>query len=321
MILILINSFGPMASSVIASIFEKFGYLNLPIRKRNFHEYIIKKRSLSDPYFKKETIKIFKSFERKKNIGGINIFARDKGNNLPRINTEKNLERIYNFEKKEFKTFSEMYFESMMIFNECLIYKDIIDNPKGVVELSVNIHKYNSEELYNGYKNEFEDIKIINLTRDFDDLMNSMVSQNFAQKKKELHHYTFNIVNYKKAYKDYLNSIENFGGLKIDFKSIFIPHTEKLIQKFSEYIGEDFIDYQDFKEQKFDLYGKVTKFQDAFTVIDSNINYIFPLIKKLLKIFFLQPEKKITNILMIIIFQIFYLFSMMNFKIKYKKVL
>ena len=319
--LILINSFGPMASSVIASICEKFGYLNLPIRKRNFHEYITKKRSLSDPYFKKETIRIFKSFEKKKNIGGINIFARDKGNNLPRINTEKKLEKIYNFEKKEFKTFSEMYFESMMIFNECLIYKDIINNPKGVVELSINLHKYNSEELYNGYKNEFEDIKIINLTRDFDDLINSMVSQNFAQRKKELHHYTFNIVNYKKAYKDYLDSIEKFEGLKIDFKNVFLPNTENLIQKISDHIGEDSVNYQNFRKQKFDLYGKVTEFQNAFTVIDSNINYIFPVVKKLLKIFFFVPEKKITNILMIIIFQIFYLFSMMKFKIKYKKIL
>ena len=49
--LILINSFGPMASSVIASILEKFGYLNLPLRKRDFHEYLIKKEA-SDPYFK-----------------------------------------------------------------------------------------------------------------------------------------------------------------------------------------------------------------------------------------------------------------------------
>ena len=107
-----------------------------------------------------------------------------------------------------------------MIFNECLIYKDIINNPKGVVELSINLHKYNSEELYNGYKNEFEDIKIINLTRDFDDLINSMISK-FCTEKKELHHYTFNIVNYKKAYKDYLDSIEKFEGLKIDFKNVF----------------------------------------------------------------------------------------------------
>ena len=38
-----------------------------------------------------------------------------------------------------------MYFESMMIFNECLIYKDIINNPKGVIELSINLHKYNSK--------------------------------------------------------------------------------------------------------------------------------------------------------------------------------
>ena len=67
--LILINSFGPMGSTVVASILEKFGYLNLPIRKRNFHEYLINKRILSDPYFKNETIRILKGFEKEKNIG------------------------------------------------------------------------------------------------------------------------------------------------------------------------------------------------------------------------------------------------------------
>lgn len=319
--LILINSFGPMASSVIASILEKFGYLNLPLRKRDFHEYLIKKRSLSDPYFKNETIRILKSFEKKKNLGGINIFARNQGNNLPRINMKKNLERINEFEKKNFNSFSEMYFESMMIFNNCLTYKNSINKPKGVIELSVNLHKYNSRQLYESYKNEFKDIKIINLTRSFDDLINSMVSQNFAQKQKQFHHYKFNILNYKNAYLDYIKSIETFEGLNIDFKNIFQPNTEKIINKLSEYIEEDMVDYQKLKKTNFDLYGKITSFEETFNSIDNNINYIFPIIKKLIKLFFILPQRKIINILVIIIFQIFYLFSMMKFKIKYKKYL
>ena len=40
--------------------------------------------------------------------------------------------------KKNFNSFSEMYFESMMIFNSCLTYKNSINKPKGVIELSVN---------------------------------------------------------------------------------------------------------------------------------------------------------------------------------------
>ena len=319
--LILINSFGPMASSVIASILEKFGYLNLPLRKRDIHEYLIKKRNLSDPYFKNETIRILKSFEKKKNLGGTNIFARNQGNNLPRINMQKDLERINEFEKKNFNSFSEMYFESMMIFNNCLIYKNPINNPKGVIELSVNLHKYNSKQLYESYKNEFKDIKIINLTRNFDDLINSMVSQNFAQKQKQLHHYKFNILNYKNAYLDYLKSIETFEGFNVDFKNIFQPNTEKIITKLSDYIEEDTLDYQSFKKKNFDLYGKITSFEETFNSIDNNINYIFPIIKKLIKFFFVSPQRKIINILAIIIFQIFYLFSMMKFKIKYKKYL
>ena len=142
---------------------------------------------------------------------------------------KKNLERINEFEKN-FNSFSEMYFESMMIFNSCLTYKNSINKPKGVIELSVNLHKYNSRQLYESYKNEFKDIKIINLTRSFDDLINSMVSQN-------LHHYKFNILNYKNTYLDYIKSIETFKGLNIDFKNIFQPNTEKIINKLSEYRG------------------------------------------------------------------------------------
>lgn len=316
--LVLINSFGPMGSSVVASIIEKLGYINLPIRKRNFHEYLLNKRSLSDPYFKNETIRIIKSFEQAKNIGGTNIFARNEGINLPRVDTKKNFKALNKFQKQKFESFSEMYFESMMLFNKCLIYKDIIENPKGVIELSVNLHKHDANNLYESYKKEFKDIKIINLSRDFEDLINSMVSQNYAQKKKESHHYRFNIVNYKNAYLEYLNTIKVFEGLNLQFKQIFQPNTKGLFFELSNYLEENQLDYQKINKQNFDLYGKITNFDETFTSKDTKINYIFPFIKKLVKFFYISQESKIKNFLMIIIFQIFYLFSMLKFKIKYK---
>ena len=81
------------------------------------------------------------------------------------------------------------------------------------------------------------------------------------------------------------------------------------------------INIEKLKKTNFDLYGKITSFEETFNSIDNNINYIFPIIKKLIKLFFIFPQRKIINILVIIIFQIFYLFSMMKFKIKYKKYL
>ena len=41
--LIVLNSVGPMATSLVASIIEKYGYINLPIRKRQIHQYLLKK--------------------------------------------------------------------------------------------------------------------------------------------------------------------------------------------------------------------------------------------------------------------------------------
>ena len=42
--LVVISSFGPMGSTVVASIVEKFGYLNLPIRKMGLTDYLLKKK-------------------------------------------------------------------------------------------------------------------------------------------------------------------------------------------------------------------------------------------------------------------------------------
>ncbi len=47
--IIVINSFGPMGSTTVASILEKFGYLNVPVRKLHFSDYLIGKRKIDDP--------------------------------------------------------------------------------------------------------------------------------------------------------------------------------------------------------------------------------------------------------------------------------
>ena len=60
----------------------------------------------------------------------------------------------------------------------------------------VDIEKYKPDLLHSSYLKCFKDIKIINLTRDFDSWLNSLCSQNFSQDK-ILRYLKFNISNYR----------------------------------------------------------------------------------------------------------------------------
>jgi len=51
--LVVINSWGPMGSSLLASLVEKWGYLNIPIRQTGLTEYLMGRRPLTDPAIRK----------------------------------------------------------------------------------------------------------------------------------------------------------------------------------------------------------------------------------------------------------------------------
>lgn len=316
--LILINSFGPMGSSVIASFLEKFNYVNLPIRKRDFNKYLLGERNLNDPYFKNETLRILQNLEKKSIRGGISVLDRDKSQEIPRFDLSIVRKDLEQFNNKNFNRFSDIYFESMLIANKCVTYKNRISKPKGIIELSVNIQKFNKDNLYKAYKKNFENLKVINLTREFDSLINSLSSQNYSQNIMNINRYKLNLYNYKLAYKKYLKSIETFQGININFDDIFEPYTENTLNRISDYIGEEKKDIKQLKYETFDLYGKITGYKKTFSKFDDKQNFIPKFGKSLANFFFHTKNNLILNIFVIFIFQLSYLFGLIKFILKFK---
>ena len=83
--IVIINSLGPMASTVIASILEKFDYLNVPVRKLYLSEYLLGKRKLDDPIMIDTLINIIKNDSQFKYKGGVGMADRDNPNNFRKL--------------------------------------------------------------------------------------------------------------------------------------------------------------------------------------------------------------------------------------------
>ena len=98
--LIVINSYGPMGSSIVASVIEKYGYINLPIRKTKLEEYVLNLRKINDPFFKNRMREVLDSLSSKRITGGVSVIDRD--NNPPLIRIDKNKKKMnLKFYKKE----------------------------------------------------------------------------------------------------------------------------------------------------------------------------------------------------------------------------
>ena len=180
--LIVINSYGPMASTVISSVIEKFGYINLPIRKRKLEEYVIDKRKIDDTYFKDRTIHVLKNLSNLNSIGGINVIDRNKNKLEKKINLNLIQSDLDNFYNKKYTSLEEMYFDSMLIANKATIYKKKTNTIRGSIELATYIEQNDNKEVFRLYKKKFKKVKFINLDREFTSWLNSLLSQKLFER-------------------------------------------------------------------------------------------------------------------------------------------
>lgn len=317
--LILINSLGPMGSSVVAAIVEKFGYINLPLRKRKLNEYVLGLKKIEDNYFKDRTKIITNNLSTNMRVGGTGVSDRDSSLPIKRFDINLASKEFKNFYKKQFISIDDLYFASMELANNVTIYKKKVTDIKGAIELSVDIEKYKPDILHSSYLKCFKDIKIINLTRDFDSWLNSLCSQNFSQDK-ILRYLKFNILNYKKIYIKYLTSIKHFKGLNIDFNDIFIPNTNCVIKRIKYFLEDDSNDIvlENFKNQSFDLYGGIRSYGKTFNVVDDKLSYLSKYTRYTARRFIYLKNKNICiDFFFIVIFQFLYILDFVRFKKKH----
>jgi hypothetical protein len=313
--LIVINSLGPMGSTLISSLVEHYGYLNFPLRKLGVHDYLSKKRKLEDNYLKNKFISLMKRYNEVQKLGGVSVLDRKNRPLIKKIDLNLVNKEINNFQKKNFESLKEMYFEAFFIFNKSLKYKLPIKHPLGAIELTNDIYKYQDCDLQYLYKKEFNEVYFINIRRDFLSWLNSFVSQYYSYPGLNLRSVFFKLSNVKKNFNSYENSLNKFkNSLNIYFDEMFIPNNLNLKYKIENYLNlkSNF----DMEKMNYDLYGGLTDFKKAFTKHDDN-HFFLPktfhyLYKKLGKFYF---KNIFLDLFLDIIFQLVYLIGYIKFKI------
>lgn len=271
--LIVLNSVGPMATSLVASIIEKYGYINLPIRKRQIHQYLLKKNNLNDNIFKELTIQKLKNLSKLMNTGGVSVVDRDSLKKISRINIDLISKDLKEFYEKKFSTFEEMYFESMLIANKGTIYKEKINHIKGSIEITTDIIKYDPNEILKAYKNNFKEVQFIFLQRPFPQWLNALCAQSFVRKYFNYMDYIKILTSRKRHYDNYDKFVSKMPGLKINFDELFLPNNSKIFFRIKDFLNEKNL-INDKENINYDLFGRIADYKKAFTKYDDNIKFL-----------------------------------------------
>jgi hypothetical protein len=308
--LVVVNSLGPMGSSCVAAIVEKFGFMNLPVRKHGLNDYLCGERGLEDPFFKERFIEVFKGHGRKNiKIGGVNIEDRDVKIPGGLINFSLIESCVEELENKQFDSIASMYKEFRELYASAIIYKSNNSKPGNHVELATTLYRYPSDKIYSAHLNQFGDTVFIHMHRDFVGWLESSASQHFVQPDKR---YRFKFHSYLKRYQTYERSTKHIPGVHINFSDLFLPNTGRVIDKISSAVRRD-VGEVDWRSESFDLYGKVRSFQETFVQADYEGKYFSAITRNLSRLMYnLGMNHKVFSVF----FYPFYLYELCIYRLK-----
>ncbi len=258
-----------MGSSVIASIIEHYGYLNIPVRKLKLNDYLLSIRQLNDPYMKDKMINIILAHSKKISLGGLSVEDRDK-QKTKFITDPKSIYSVREIEEMEFNSLKDMFFGLRQKYAKLVSYKNIKSYSNKHVILTTDLFKYkNIDELIKQYEFEFKKVKFINIYRSYESWIESLCSQYMSNSSYNFFSYPF-IFSASKNFKEYEIMGKKINGHDIYFEDIFC-RTEETLQKIAEFLE---IDELNLTDKDFDLYGKIHPFKKVFKKADYKGKYL-----------------------------------------------
>lgn len=314
--LIVINSHGPMGSTTLSAILEHFGYLSLPIRKVALTEYLSGNYNLQNKFFQNRIVQIAHKFSSKRISRSRSMI--DNNENI--LLDKKVVEEAKKFRDREFDSFSKMYFEAYNLFYRHMIYKEKKDY-EGVIELSTNSFLYKPDEYYDLFKKNFSEVIFFNLDRNFENWLNSLMSQFFVRDKisiKNMIKKLSSIIRDYNKYKKFLRT-EN-KSINIKFEEMFRPFDENFLKKMeTKFNNNKGVNY--WKSNKYDHYGYLLNYDDTFEIFDDKIKFISSFSKKIALKSYNENNKNIFRTFIYdLSFQISFIFDIIRFKyFKWKK--
>jgi len=271
--IVVINSFGPMGSTVLSSILEKYGFLNLPIRKLGLSDYLTNQRSLYDPFMINRFLSTVEDQNKTKAMGGISVL--DKEKNIQRHIDKKLIEKeLLQLHSYKADSIVKLYDYLKSLYVKAIVYKKINhSNGKHIELLTGRDLKHDPKKLYASFNNNFDNVYFINIHRKFHSWCNSLVSQWFTKSFGKSFH-RFNIKKIHSAFKHYEEFTQSIPGMNIDFDDFFFPNTEKLIESISNYINIELDSNIILEDQSYDLYGALSSYKKTFTKFDDNQRFL-----------------------------------------------
>ncbi len=286
--LVIVNSNGPMGSSLVSALVEKFGYLNVPLRDLGIHDYLIGAKTIEDDFYKQNFIKVLRTDSTKIKGGGVNVPDRDNSPSYRRLNAECAVEAVEKIREKRFLKISDMYGGLRDVYAELLKYKQSKHVPGKHVELTIDLSNYEVDQLCDAYRREFKEVHFIHLHRDFIGWLESIASQRFASPPKR---FRFLLHELYQRYCEYEKNTKAWPGLHVDFDTLFRPENKKLIADIALELNEPVPDIQ-WKEERYDLFGNLSGYEKTFTQADVEGKYLSSVTRKVIQ--YCVAKKKIT---------------------------
>jgi hypothetical protein len=269
--LVVINSWGPMGSSLLASLVEKWGYLNIPIRQTGLTEYLMGRRPLTDPAIRKN---FRQSFERASKPGrhlGLSVSDRDSAVSKVLIDFARIEDKLAQLEVSHFDRIEDLYNAYRALYSEAVCYKRIDSRPGQHIELVVDGWRaFGDKGIEEVYAEHFDDVKFFHMTRNFDEWAESLASQYMANANRR---YQFRLGQAAEEYEKYNESIDRLSGIKVDIDDLMIPNFSKAVALLSDILGP-IKKSSKLEQEVFDVWGGLAKFEYTFSKRDSVGKYL-----------------------------------------------
>jgi hypothetical protein len=272
--LIVINSAGPMGSTVLGALIEQFGYQNLPTRKRGLHDYLTGKRSVEDNHLRERTRKLVESLATPRVGGGTSVIDRDKKQPIRRLDPTKIEDDLLAFERKQFTSVGDMYAESNQLLAKGITYKPLWADPRGWIEYTTDIEAFadSASDLYERYRVEFGEVLFFHMHRDFVGWLDSLSSQLLLSNRLTFDRARLRLSGARRRYDRYERAVSVIPGIHVSFESLFLPNTPDLIEKLNALLGSP--ECANLEIANYDLYGSVTDYKTAFSRDDVTGKYL-----------------------------------------------
>jgi hypothetical protein len=297
--IVLVNSIGPMGSMLVAALVEKMGFLNLPIRQMGTTEILLGEAELNGNWVKQRYREQLLALANPIKTGGMSIPTRDQGNLAPRVKFDKVIERLTQLEKRQFLELKDWYNESRCLVASGLTYKQAYWKAGNHVELIIDSTRFSDQDFVIRYKEEFDNVYFIHLTRNLEEWLEASISQYLYRQDRT--RYGFRLHAKIRNYRTYLNQIEKMEGLVLDLEELTFPNTKYAIRKIEGHLRMQ--SQAESMGGKYDLWGSLFEFDAAFRKADYPGRYLTKLTRWVIRR--ITKNEKVTRIHSVIFHPLF----------------